>query len=96
MWHLVLPQVPLHLWFVLSTLRMLVSRLPLVPNKDVIFAGIAVFVIGHEARIDDLMTMMAGLILATHLMVGAGFGLAGLAEQFTQRSAGRNPRAQQG
>lgn len=85
MWHWVLPEVPLHLWFVLSTLRMLVSRLPLIPNKDVLFAGIAMFVVGREANIDDLMTMMAGLILATHVLVGAAFGIAGLMEQWGER-----------
>jgi hypothetical protein len=87
MWHWVLPDVPIATWFVLSTLRMLVSRLPLVPNKDVLFATIAIYVIGHDARIDDLMTLMAGLILAAHILVGLGCGIAGLFEQVGDRAA---------
>jgi hypothetical protein len=69
-WHLVLPQVALSWWLLLATLRMLLSRLPLLPNKDIVFAGLAVFLVGHDAEIAALMTMMASLILTTHLGVG--------------------------
>lgn len=79
MWHWVLPHVPVLLWLVLAALRMLVSRLPLVPNKDVVFAGLAVFLLGHETDVASLMTMMATLILAAHLCVGLLAALAGLA-----------------
>lgn len=90
MWHWVLPGVPLHLWFVLATLKMLVSRLPLVPNKDVVFAGLAVMLLGHEAQVASLLTMMAGLILVTHLVVGACFGLGGLFDQWRERRTVRD------
>ncbi len=73
MWHLALPAVDLVMWLVLATLRMLVSRLPLLPNKDLVFAGLAVFLLGQEAQIGSLMTMMAGLLLASHLCVGLIF-----------------------
>ncbi len=78
LWHLVLPQVPLGWWLILATLRMLVSRLPLIPNKDVVFAGLAVFLLGHDVPIAELMTMMAGLILATHVIVGAALAVQDL------------------
>lgn len=79
MWHLVLPEVEVGLWVVMATLRMLVSRLPLLPNKDVVFAGIAVFLLGHDVEIAALMTLMAVLLLVTHLVVG---GLLALADLF--------------
>ena len=79
MWHLVLPEVEYALWLVLATLRMLVSRLPLIPNKDVVFAGLAVFLLGHEAEVGDLMAMMAGLMLVTHIGVGAVFATGEIA-----------------
>ncbi|MES2492053.1 MAG: hypothetical protein V4579_02085 [Pseudomonadota bacterium] len=85
MWHLVLPQVPLGLWLVLATLRMLVSRLPLLPNKDLVFAGIAVFLLGQDVEIAALMTMMAAIFLASNIVVGVGFGLVGMLE--TRRNA---------
>ena len=69
-WHLALPEVALQWWLLLATMRMLLSRLPLLPNKDIVFAGLAVFLIGHDAEIGALMTMMASLILATHIGLG--------------------------
>jgi hypothetical protein len=69
-WHLALPQVNLQWWLLLSSIRLLLGRLPLVPNKDIVFAGLAVFLIGHDAEIGALMTMMASLTLATHLAIG--------------------------
>ncbi|MFM2302151.1 MAG: hypothetical protein RLZZ84_1887 [Pseudomonadota bacterium] len=78
MWHWVLPAVPVALWLVLATLRMLVSRLPLIPNKDVVFAGLAVYLIGRETEVADMLTMMAALSLLAHLAVGSVFALSGL------------------
>jgi hypothetical protein len=79
MWHLVLPDVAYWLWLVLATLRMLVSRLPMIPNKDVVFAGLAVFLLGHEGQVGSLMTMMAGLLLVANVAVGALLAAADLA-----------------
>ena len=76
LWHLALPQVALGWWILLAAVRLLLSRLPLLPNKDLVFAGVAVALVGRVAGIDQLMTMMASLILATHLIVGAGLVLA--------------------
>jgi hypothetical protein len=70
MWHLALPEVALVWWLYLATLRMLVSRLPLVPNKDLVFAGVAVFTLGHEGDIGSLMALVAGLVLAAHIVTG--------------------------
>jgi hypothetical protein len=71
LWHLVLPEVPLVWWLFLATLRLLISRLPFMPNKDIVFCGLAVFTLGHETDIAALMTMMASAILLVHLAVGA-------------------------
>lgn len=79
LWHLVLREVPLSWWLYLSTLRLLVSRLPLMPNKDLLFAAAAVMMLGHERDIGELMTLMAGLILATHLVLGSVIAINDLA-----------------
>jgi hypothetical protein len=76
-WHLALPAEPVQMWILLSAMRMLLSRLPFLPNKDVVFAGVAVFLIGHDAEVGALMTMMASLLLVTHL--GLGLLLSGTA-----------------
>lgn len=77
MWHLILKDVAITLWIVLATLRMLISRLPLLPNKDVVFAGITVFLLGHDTEVADLIALMTMLTLATHLVMGALFGILG-------------------
>lgn len=84
LWHLVLPFVPLVWWLLLATIRLLVSRLPFVPNKDVVFAGLAVFMLGHEVEVASLLTMMAGLILLAHLLVGIAFAATDLLQRETR------------
>ena len=78
MWHAVLPAIAITVWLVLATLRMLLSRLPFLPNKDIIFAGVTVLLLGKDADVATLMAMMAMLLLVAHLMIGTIFGLTGL------------------
>ena len=81
MWHLALPQVALSWWLLLAAASQLLSRLPLFPNKDFIFAAVAMLLVGHDAEIARLMAMIAGLLLATHLAVGALLLLFGFAKE---------------
>ncbi len=74
-WALVLPDVAIGWWVVLAAIRLLVSRLPFVPNKDVVFAGIAILALGEDVAIAELMAMMAALILVTHLIIALVCGL---------------------
>ncbi|WP_327753934.1 hypothetical protein VVT58_19640 (plasmid) [Sphingobium sp. SJ10-10] len=78
MWHMLLPDIALSWWILLGTLRQLVSRLPFLPNKDVVFAGMAAFLIGRDSEIVSAMALMASLILAAHLLVGITLGATGL------------------
>jgi hypothetical protein len=75
MWHEVLPTVAMSWWLLLAVLRQLLSRLPLLPNKDLVFAGLAVFLIGRDVELAALMAMMASLLLAAHIFVGAVLGV---------------------
>lgn len=70
-WALALPLVHFTWWIALATLRMLTSRLPFVPQKDVVFAGLATFLVGHDLEIAALLAFMAALILTTHIVLGA-------------------------
>lgn len=85
LWHLVLPDVALSWWLMLATIRLLISRLPFLPNKDVAFAGLAVALVGHDLDIAALLTMLAGIILITHLAIGTGI----LAGHFANQGRGR-------
>lgn len=69
-WHIALPDIALSWWLLLMAFRLFVARLPLLPNSDLMFAGLAVFLIGHDSEIGLLMTMMATLILATQIGLG--------------------------
>jgi hypothetical protein len=75
LWHLALPAVPVLWWFFLATVRLLISRLPFIPNKDLVFAGLAVFLVGNDADIAALMTLTAGLTLALHALIGGALGV---------------------
>ena len=79
LWHIAMPTVPL-LWLViLATLQLLVTRLPFVPSKDLLFANIAVFLIGNDATVALVVTMIATAIVMTHILFG---GLLVLPEVF--------------
>ena len=68
LWHMVLPDTQIGWWLVLATIRLLISRLPFIPNKDVVFAGVAVLALGDDVRLAALMAMMAALIVTTHVL----------------------------
>ncbi len=74
-WHYALPGVSIGLWLALAALRMLVSRLPLVPNKDMLFANLAILLIGHDAALSELMAFSAALTVLIHLGLIGLFGV---------------------
>lgn len=80
MWHILLPSVALGWWLVLAAVRQILSRLPLIPNKDVAFAGITAILVGGEGQIATAMTLMASLLLLAHLCVGTVLSTTQLAE----------------
>lgn len=83
MWHLLLPDVPMVYWLLLSTMRQLLSRLPFLPNKDVIFVGLASFMVGRDTQIVTAMAVIATLFVSAHLVVGVLLGLSGLIREKT-------------
>ena len=85
MWHMLLPAVTLSWWMLLGTLRQLLSRLPFLPNKDVVFAGIAAFLIGRDNEIVSAMALMASLTLAAHVLVGLVLGVTELLREGGKR-----------
>lgn len=75
LWHLALPDVPL-IWLVLlATLQLLVTRLPFVPSKDLLFANLAVFLIGNDGNIAIVVSIIATALVATHLLLGGALFL---------------------
>lgn len=77
-WAFAMPGVGLGTWILLAAARMLVSRLPFVPNKDLLFAGFAILLIGQGEALTELLSFMAALTLLIHAVLIAGFGILGL------------------
>ncbi|HEX7820515.1 MAG TPA: hypothetical protein VF463_07830 [Sphingobium sp.] len=74
MWYCLMPDIDLVWLLLLNTMRLLLSRLPFVPNKDLAFAALAAFFVGHDNVLVTAMTLMASISLAAHLLVGAILG----------------------
>lgn len=77
-WHFALPSVSVGMWLFLAAARLLVSRLPLVPNKDLLFANFAILLIGQDQALSELIAFTAALTLLVHVALIAVFGAAGL------------------
>lgn len=71
-WHLALPTIGLAMWLLLVAVRQLVSRLPFIPNKDLLFVNIAIPLIGRDHAIVTLMAFTAAATLLIHgVLIGA-------------------------
>lgn len=87
-WHFALPAVPIGTWLFLAAGRMLVSRLPLLPNKELVFASFAVLLIGSGHSLSDLMALIAALALLAHIVLIACFGIDSLIRMRAARATG--------
>ena len=93
LWQLALPGVALLTWVVLSALKLLVSRLPLISQKDVVFAGVSVALLGKGTDAAALIALMATLSIAADVLIGIGASLFGVAGQARRRAEARHQPA---
>jgi hypothetical protein len=70
-WRLAIPEAPIGVWIALATIRMLVARLPLIPNKELLFAAVAVFLVGEDKHLAAVIAMTSTAMLLLHLVFGA-------------------------
>lgn len=77
-WSLALPDVAPGLWVVLLAIRLLVSRIPLISNKDLVFGSFLLLLLGAHSAVAVLMTALAVIMLGLHLVVLIGLGAADL------------------
>ncbi|TPE62836.1 hypothetical protein FJQ54_04760 [Sandaracinobacter neustonicus] len=72
-WIVALPSVDVGTWVVLGALRMVVTRLPFVPNKELLFAAIGVSLTGSAApEVAALMAAAGALHLVSHVISYVG------------------------
>ncbi|MGL6042772.1 MAG: hypothetical protein ACRC1J_02510 [Sandaracinobacteroides sp.] len=83
-WVVALPHIPFGTWFLLGALRMVIGRMPL-PNKELLFAAIAVGLTGDAAA--DVAALMAAQG-ALHLIFHAASWIAAAA---IERGPARSP-----
>lgn len=78
LWHLLLPQMRLDGLLVLATLRIMLSRLPFLPAKDVVFAGLVAALLGRGASVVPAIAMLGSLVVASHVAVAVCSAAVGL------------------
>lgn len=73
-WRMALPHVAPGLWIVLLAIRCLVSRIPLISNKDLVFGNLMLLVLGAHSSVAVLLAALAFVTLVLHLAVIVGLG----------------------
>lgn len=85
MWWSLLPQVPLTTWIVLTAVRMVSARLPLVPSKDLAFAAAAVALVGPHTPVAPMIVLVTTLILLANVALAILLSLDGWARGLAKR-----------
>jgi hypothetical protein len=71
-WRMALPEVPPSVWIVLLAIRCLISRIPLISNKDLVFGNLVLLLLGAQSPIAVLLAALALVMLLLHLVVIVG------------------------
>lgn len=77
-WHAYDPQVALGTWALLATAKLMVSRLPLFVNAEVIFASIVIWVPGTSSAIEQVVGVVTILTLLVHVAAAAMLAIGDL------------------
>ncbi|MCE7796373.1 hypothetical protein LWE61_07335 [Sphingobium sufflavum] len=86
-WHFALPSVPMLSWLLLLTGRMIVSRLPIIPNKDLAFAGIVAIMLGPNEQVVPVIAGVALMTLVAQAVMIAVAALPGVGGSWGARGA---------
>jgi hypothetical protein len=92
-WRLSLPHVPPGVWLVLLAVRYLVSRIPFLSNKDLVFGNLMLLVLGSHSSVAELLAALALVTLFMHLTVIVALGVFDLARGFRRAPDREAPRA---
>jgi hypothetical protein len=87
-WRAALPQSPPSIWIVLLAIRCLVSRIPLISNKDLVFGNLVLLLLGAQSPIAVLLAALALVMLLLHLVVLVGLAALDVIRGLRARSGG--------
>ena len=73
MWHLALPEIPLAVWFTYAAISIIVTRIPLVPNHDLMTMGMAVGLAGTLSVPEPEILAMFGAVVVLHRLISLLF-----------------------
>ncbi len=94
LWHIALPGITIVYWLAFAALKLILSRLPLISNRELVFAGTTAALLGRGSDVAQLMTMMAALVAATHVLAGIGLSLGDAVDGAARRArTGFHPSA---
>ncbi|MET3667259.1 hypothetical protein [Caulobacter sp. 1776] len=82
-WRISLPEVAPGVWLVLLAVRYLVSRIPFLSNKDLVFGNLMLLLLGAHSAVAVLLAALALTTLFQHLAVIVGLGALDLARRFS-------------
>jgi hypothetical protein len=83
LWSTVTPGVSPGWWLLLAAARQFITRLPFLPNKDLVFAAVSAGMLSGVPNIAETVALVAGAILAGQVVIGASLALADLAREAT-------------
>jgi len=83
LWAMVVPGVSPGWWLLLAAARQFVTRLPFLPNKDLVFAGLAAEMLKSVPNVAETVALVAGVIFAGQVLIGATLALVDLAREAT-------------
>jgi len=78
MWHLLLPADSYLWWLALAALRQVVTRLPFVPDDEVVFTAFAVFFLGEQSLVAGWLALLGSMSMALLIVLGLALGATGL------------------
>lgn len=81
-WHFAMPQVAMGTWILMAAVRMLVTRLPFVPNKELLMLPFVIMLFGSGTAVTELFAFVAALCLLLHVTLILGFSVESLIKRF--------------
>lgn len=81
LWHEVQPEIAFGWWVILAAGRQFITRLPFLPNKDLVFAGLAAGLLSGDPDLTMTIALVATLFAAGQVLIGGILGVADISRE---------------